>query len=205
MAAINAYDAQYSRLPASTNALYAASAVGEDFTYGGSFQTPGGITTIKSPVNYPLPTPYNSEVIGILMDWETYPNGQPTVNQGHVMNPQQIKFLNAKLSGDSVSPGVGTDGVFRDPWKTPYIITLDLNYDEYSRDAFYRNGNVSQDKNNPPNGALVGLIQRKDSTGLPVYEAHARAMVWSLGPDKMVAPNTPANVGANRDNILSWQ
>jgi hypothetical protein len=34
-------------------------------------------------------------------------------------------------------PGVGTDLVYRDPWGNPYIITLDLNYDEKARDACY--------------------------------------------------------------------
>lgn len=202
MAAINAYDQQYSRLPTSTNVLNAASAAGDDYTYGGQYQTPAGQKPILSPSLVPPPF-YNAEVIAILMDWETYPGGGTTVNQGHVYNPQQTKFLNARLSGDIVSAGVGTDGVFRDPWKNPYIITLDLNYDEYCRDFFYRNAAVSKDRNSTdPNAALVGLIKR---SGTQYYEAHARAMVWSAGPDKMVQPGQPANSGVNRDNILSWQ
>jgi prepilin-type N-terminal cleavage/methylation domain-containing protein len=204
MAAINAYDQQYSRLPASTNALYRSANHNptEDCTFGGPFSTPhDGPITIQSAWYVPA-TPYNAEVIAILMDWEYYPNGQPTVNLGHIYNPQQIKFLNAKLSGDSKLAGVDPSGVFRDPWGTPYVITLDLNYDEYSRDFFYRQDGVANPSGS--GGPLVGLIKRTDSTGEPVYEAHARAMVWSAGPDKMVDPKSAANAGANKDNILSW-
>ena len=52
-------------------------------------------------------------------------------------NPQQTIFLNAKMSGDTSSPGVGTDLVYRDPWGNPYVISMDLNYDEQCKDAFY--------------------------------------------------------------------
>jgi prepilin-type N-terminal cleavage/methylation domain-containing protein len=204
MAAINAYDAQYSRLPASSNAVYAAAAVGEDFTYGGRFP---GLPSIYTPgVSYIPTAPNNAELIAILMDWETYPIGLPTVNQGHIYNPQQIKFLNARLSGDTNSPGVGIDGVFRDPWRMPYIITLDLNYDEYTRDAVYRDSKVSMDP--VTRAPLVGLIPRPGGSAnmyMTVYEAHARAMVWSFGPDKSYSSTQRANTGLNRDNILSWQ
>jgi hypothetical protein len=30
-------------------------------------------------------------------------------------------------------------------------------------------------------------------------------MVWSAGPDGKIDPVSPANQGANKDNILSWQ
>ena len=30
-------------------------------------------------------------------------------------------------------------------------------------------------------------------------------MIWSAGPDKMIDPNSKANLGANKDNILSWK
>ena len=49
------------------------------------------------------------------------------------------------MAGNTTSPGVGPDGVYRDPWGNPYIITIDLNYDDKARDAFYRNPTVSAD------------------------------------------------------------
>jgi hypothetical protein len=30
-------------------------------------------------------------------------------------------------------------------------------------------------------------------------------MVWSAGPDGKIDPNSAANTGANKDNVLSWQ
>jgi len=35
--------------------------------------------------------------------------------------------------------------VLRDPWGQPYIITLDLNFDNKCRDAFYKQASVSLD------------------------------------------------------------
>lgn len=37
------------------------------------------------------------------------------------------------------------------------------------------------------------------------YEANVSVMVWSAGPDKKVQFNGHANVGVNKDNILSWK
>ena len=111
------------------------------------------------------------------------------------------------MSGNTTSPGVGPDGVYRDPWGNPYIITIDLNYDDKARDAFYRSPAVSTDtgdtSGNPKRG-LNGLIP-KVIGGNTVYEANSPVMVWSAGPDKMIDPAQPANVGANKDNILSWK
>src|ERR1035437_1808614 len=71
-------------------------------------------------------------------------NSVATINSGHVKNPKQVKYLNAKLSGydptlnDPKPPGgVDITGVYRDPWGNPYIISMDLNYDEQCEDAFY--------------------------------------------------------------------
>ena len=102
-----------------------------------------------------------------------------------------------------VSPGVGGDLVYRDPWGNPYIITLDLNYDDKARDACYCHGSISVDPNNPKAG-LNGLVPRSISSGL-VYEANTPVMVWSLGPDKKFNPNVPATQGVNKDNVLSWK
>lgn len=109
-------------------------------------------------------------------------------------HPQQIKFLNATFVGDQTSPGIGTDGVYRDPWGNPYIITLDLNGDQRARDLFYGSTIVST-------GGLNGLILTRDAK---YYEANSRIMVWSAGPDKAIDPGKAANVGANKDNVLSW-
>ena len=130
--AIQGYDAAYARYPVSPAVLQMATDAKSDFTYGGSLLAK--YAAVLGPGNY---TNNNSEVIAILMDLATYPDGTPTVNTNHVRNPQQTMFLNAHRSDDTSSPGVGTDYVYRDPWGNPYVITLDLDYDEMCEDAFY--------------------------------------------------------------------
>ena len=96
------------------------------------------------------------------------------------------------------------DGVFRDPWGKPYIISLDLDSSGTTSDGFYR-----------------GLIEEKvQKNGYPDYpsEIAAPAVVWSLGPDgrldstlaglddetKKRGPKAILQFGDNSDNILSW-
>jgi hypothetical protein len=124
------------------------------------------------------------------------------VNKGHVKNPQKTKFLDAPMVGDAISPGIGTDGVFRDPWGSPYVISLDLNANGKCRDAFYALRAVSQQTG--PSG-FNGLLNSLDANGAgDNFEVNGTVMVWSLGPDKSASTSQPANAGANRDNVLSW-
>jgi prepilin-type N-terminal cleavage/methylation domain-containing protein len=228
--AIHTYEADYSKFPVSTPAMNAATVAAggpEDFTYGtagvicvgpaGPNLMGAGFSTPSSGVNYPITTPNipinsqtnNSEVMAILLDMEYWPNssGQPTYNLSHVKNPQRTKYLNATMAGNVTSAGIGQDGVYRDIWGNPYIITFDLNFDDKARDAFYRSSTVSTDQsdtiNNPKRG-LNGLIPRVIN-GNTVYEANSPVMVWSAGPDKLIDPTVGANSGANKDNIVSWK
>jgi len=204
--AIQGYESAYSRFPVSSNAMAAAAGLSEDYTFGTQFLQ----TNPPAPSLSPSPIfPYladNSEVIAILMDIEKYPNtGLATVNAGHVKNPQRQPFLNATPVNATNAPGVGPDLVYRDPWGNPYIITLDLNYDEKARDAFYCHPKVSAIAGNP-NSGYNGLIPRSiPASASPVYEANSPIMVWSLGPDKKCNDTVPANAGVNKDNILSWK
>lgn len=203
--AIKSYDAEYSgRLPCSTNAQKSASLRKGDFTYGGNFKTPSGEYAVNAPGIYHAD---NSEVVAILKNWEKFPDGSTTSVAGQNRNPHGIDFLNAKQSADNRSPGIGTDGVFRDPWGNPYVITLDLNYDTFTRDAFYSNELLSQDPINS-NAGINGLI-KKTIDGMVYFESSSDTMIWSAGPDKMIEPsqapnNAKANTSVNRDNIVSW-
>jgi prepilin-type N-terminal cleavage/methylation domain-containing protein len=231
--AIHTYEADYSKFPVSTPAMNAATAVlagaggPEDFTYGtrnvvcvgpaGANAMDAGFSTPASGINCQIITPNipitsqtnNSEVMAILLDMEYWPNTstQPTYNLSHVKNPQRTKYLNATMAGNVTSAGIGQDGVYRDIWGNPYIITFDLNFDDKARDAFYRSSTVSTDQsdtiNNPKRG-LNGLIPRVIN-GNTVYEANSPVMVWSAGPDKLIDPTVGANSGANKDNIVSWK
>ena len=92
--------------------------------------------------------------------------------------------------------------VYRDPWGNPYIISLDLNYDDQCQDSFYGTANVSQ--NGTQNTTGYNGLTSAGNNGKN-FQYHGKVMVWSAGPDGRVDPNAKANSGANKDNILSWQ
>lgn len=199
--AIQNYDSAYSRMPVSSLAQNASSANGGSFTYGTN-----GVANAKFNLLNPPAVTYNtnnSEVIAILMD---ITNATVTaVNQNHQKNPQQTVFLNAKMVSDPNQPGVGPDLVYRDPWKNPYIITIDLNADNHCLDAFYQQQTVSQTAAGSTTG-FNGLVNSTDANGAGNnFAFHGNVMVWSAGPDGKVDPTVSANTGANKDNILSWQ
>jgi prepilin-type N-terminal cleavage/methylation domain-containing protein len=213
--AIVAFDSAYGRFPVSSGVQNVASAANSDFTYGGSLFA-NNVTSGNLPASFSAYTTNNSEVIAILMNLTNYPDGSgATANIGYQKNPQQTIFLNARMSGwvpgpGTPLPGVGQDLVYRDPWGNPYVISMDLNYDDQCQDAFYSLQAVSQ---NPP-GAYVqtgynGLVNpnvnpttqaQKDS-----FRYHGKVMVWSAGANGNIDPTTAANQGFNKDNVLSWQ
>jgi len=222
MNAIHKYEADYNRLPTPPTDANGASdlvAAKEDYTFGtqGLPSLNGNTIPIYS-TGVSTPTKYetnNSYVMSILLDLQTFPNvpgigaNIQTVNKDHQKNPQKVHYLSANQVSDTNSPGVGPDGVYRDPWGDPYIITIDLNNDEKARDAFYRDPNVSGDNSTPPRG-INGLIPVTLASGV-AYEVNAPVMVWSAGPDKMVdvnkpgSPNGKADKGLNKDNVVSWK
>jgi prepilin-type N-terminal cleavage/methylation domain-containing protein len=199
VSAINRYDADYSRYPSMQNAgandvTYAGGSPLDNYQNSGPFMGVGPWNT------------NNSEVIAILMDLEKFPGGGTnTCNFGHVKNSHQTKFLNAKLVEDVSLPGVGPDLIYRDPWGNPYIISMDLNYNDNTYDAFYGRSAVSQATPAKPQG-INGLFNPSDTSGASNdYEFRGGVMVWSLGPDKAAKTAVHADLGENRDNVLSWK
>lgn len=194
--AVAEYESTYSRFPVSADAVKSAGATNDDFTYGGTFRRPDGSSlVIESTGTYKA---NNSEVMAVLLDLEYYQGGTPTINKGHVKNTHG-PFLNAKMVSDTTSPGVGSDGVYRDPWGNPYIISFDLNGDGKCRDAFYRLDSVSLKQNQ------IGFNGLSNPSGTPnSFEYNGTFMIWSLGPDKSTDPSSKANLGGNKDNVLSW-
>jgi len=217
--AIHQYESAYSRLPASPAATQFAATSGDDFTFGGVFKAPGAnayfkvLPTSVKPATSATDTngvTFNSDIMAILLDLEYFGNGQATINKGHVKNTQRNPFLNANIVSQTTGEGVGPDGVYRDPWSQPYVIAMDLNNDDKTRDAFYRQPSISQDT---AGRGLNGLILKRDNAGNPVsvngiqvFEANDRVMIWSAGPDAMIdySGSVKANVGANKDNVKSW-
>jgi prepilin-type N-terminal cleavage/methylation domain-containing protein len=200
VSAVNRYDTAYSRYPTMQDSG------ANDFTYAGGFPLDAYNGT---------PTPFlgpgvwntnNSEVIAIMMDLDKFPTtGLPTCNAGHIKNTQQTKFLNAQMVSDANTAGVGPDLVYRDPWGNPYIISMDLNYNENTQDALYKYHAVSQLNPGKPQG-INGLVNLTDTSGASDdYEYHGGVMVWSLGPDKKADITKPADQDVNKDNVISWK
>jgi prepilin-type N-terminal cleavage/methylation domain-containing protein len=190
VSAIAGYESAYSHFPVSHAA---AGAADPDFTYGGTFQTPSGPVTVGTPVGGSVLT--NDQDIAVLMNFANYPGTTvSTINTNYQANPQKTSFLNPTLSGDTSSPGVGTDLVYRDPWGNPYVISLDMNDDGLCEDAFYKQAGVSA-------GGINGLVLQPDGN----YAFHGKIMVWSAGPDGKVNTSATAGQAENKDNVLSWR
>jgi prepilin-type N-terminal cleavage/methylation domain-containing protein len=205
--AINSYQSTYGRFPASKDtreALGDAAETSPDFTYGTVFRGTPWTNKKGQPIRVETlginarSQTDNREIVAILKDLTVFRNNTPTPNTGHSLNPQKTPFLNAKDVDGLRTPGIGADGVYRDPWGNPYIITIDLNYDENCRDGLYRFDVVSRDPKGA--GGLNGHFQTKANA----WELKTQVMVWSLGPDGNALTTVSANQGVNRDNILSW-
>ncbi len=201
IAAITAYQTAYGHFPLPSNL---ATNTPFDFTFG-TFGTSAAAMGITNAKGYQA---NNSEVMAILMDLTKFPNGKDTVNADHSRNPQRTPFLSVKMSGDTKSAGIGLDGVFRDPWGNPYIITFDLNQDTKCRDAFYRLATVSEI--DPTSTSGLNRLFRftpapyNSSETRNAFEAQTTVMVWSLGPDGKADASQKADAGVNKDNVLSW-
>ncbi|MEO7298704.1 MAG: prepilin-type N-terminal cleavage/methylation domain-containing protein [Verrucomicrobiota bacterium] len=201
LTSITQYHATYGRYPGSTNATESLNTVCPDFTFGTFNTGSNSIPDIGNTGNNSLYQANNSEVMAILLNLETYPNtGNATANKDFARNPQKTVFYTAKRVNGTSPGGVGDDLVFRDPWGRPYIITIDFNYDNKCRDGFYCKATVAQQSGNTGYNALV---RSPLDTG-DQFEANVPAMIWSLGPDGKADEAIKANVGENKDNILSW-
>ncbi len=213
--AIHAYDQDYGRFPIT---MAEQTAVGtSDFTTGLVANPQPRVTWPSPPLGYSYDN--NSNVVAILMDLTVYPNGNPTANTNHVYNPKSVIYLTATMSGydptSNAQPlqGVDNSGIYRDPWGNPYIITMNTSYnDQGDSDLFYSTLTVSQ--NPPPPAPYVqtgfnGLFNPNPTPATQPQKNdflyHGIVMVWSAGPDGQIDPNAPANTGANKDNVLSWQ
>ena len=207
--AIQSYDQDYGRFPVTKPEQAAAGT--SDFTCG-LVPTPHSPALTPtwpagSAGNYSFSN--NSNVVAILMNLPSYPNGTPTANVGNVYNPKQIPYLNAKNSGydpamAQANPpgGVDNTGIYRDPWGNPYIITMDLSYDDKCSDLFYSQKQLSQQNGQ---SGFNGLSNPDAGGTTDNFLFHGKVMVWSAGPDGQISRTQSANQGVNKDNILSWQ
>jgi prepilin-type N-terminal cleavage/methylation domain-containing protein len=204
--AIESYNQQYSRYPTAQNTRKnGTSNRSPDYTYGtwATYQDNNpefNHKSAKAPTKV-APDPgitvvtNNSEVMAILMDVKEWTGSRP---KGHPENRSGNIFLNAKTVQDKISPGIGIDGVYRDPWGAPYIISLDLNYDGSTRDVYYRANKMNEDATGKN---LTGAFKADNKDA---YEIKTGVMVWSFGPDRMASDQESAKLGVNKDNVTSW-
>jgi prepilin-type N-terminal cleavage/methylation domain-containing protein len=198
--AILAFKAQYSIWPMASSARGALVPGGPpDFTYG-TFNV-SGYSGSESVLNN-NGTGYqtnNASIITILMA-----RTHGSENPNHLNNPQKKQFLNPKLAAQDGDPGVGpNDGLYRDVWRHPYMISIDANYDGYTRDDVYGRNSVSQLGAGNPKG-IDGLFSQSGAiTNDFVFTGPV--MIWSKGPDGRSSDSIQANVGVNADNVTSWK
>ena len=215
--AIQQYFATYNRMPVSPNIRALVNNATPDFTFGSKdAQLAGGNVPISPTASAPaMPgaTPYysNRQLIATLRDQSYFGDGTTQTDNGiqHALNPNRVVFYNVKDVKGIGPNGVGSDGVYRDPWGNPYMITVDLNYDNRARDAIYKWNAVSSDPNKPT-GSSCGLTKLPDANGVfqnNTFEANATVMIWSMGPDHQfdIGVNAATKGGVNADNILSWK
>jgi prepilin-type N-terminal cleavage/methylation domain-containing protein len=217
VSAISQYQGTYGRYPTSkltrTQGIDSvANAPGPDFTYGTyhTFWAPGATTPADSVKNKAGQMTQiftskagsyqtnNSEVMAILMDVTDWVSR----GKGNVENPQHQRFFDPKATDSKTLPGLGPDGVYRDPWGNPYIISFDMNYDNQTRDSFYMKTPVSDDGTKTGKG-FNGLFLA-DKTNPNSFESRNGVMVWSLGPDGAADETKRATDGVNKDNVTSW-
>jgi prepilin-type N-terminal cleavage/methylation domain-containing protein len=203
--AINQYFSTYSRLPVSSNAVNAAASESlstptssNDFsfgTYGFSIWPPNwpGLGIITEGVGGKAGGVYqnnNSEVMAILHDDPFIP--EYSNNMGHIYNPQQTVFYSPRNGGTNApgafmgNPGLGSvDEVLRDPWGTPYMISVDTSFDDkvfdYTLNKMY-------------------MVNHPGTSGLIIP---GKAVVWSFGPAKMINLGVGLGVSSNKYVVTS--
>lgn len=211
VAAITAYNAAYTRMPSSKRTRNSISEQWPDFLYG---TQQGGAQVMDSKLRTDYPVVVNragtwnvsnAELMAILTGTVlgNFPPGAPGyavqtdadgkwINFNNALNQKGNVFLNAKIAKGVGPNGVGElDKVLRDPWGKPYLVWVDLDFDNRVVDPF---------------PAAVG------QQVLPANNPAARfitqpALVMSFGPDGKADFTQPANARntVNADNIYSWR
>jgi len=163
----------------------------KDFTYGttwpdGKLLRPDypNIHTYNQRFTYQT---CNAELIAALRPAQVAPTPE-LATLSTALNRAGENYLAANASTETNAPGIGRDGVLRDPWGNPYIVSLDLDQDGRTIDGFY------------------GVLRKSAKPALTT-DIKAEVLVWSFGPDGRADPGSTAGLkgGANKDNIVSWE
>ena len=190
--AVQSYQNDYSRFPSARGA--APNLKGGDLTFHLPIGRKHADGAPQDAGDWPDPpvTPDNNVVMAILMATDY------GANKNHGRNPKKTTYLTPNTADDKFSAGVGPDGVFRDPFGNPYVISVDLAGDENVADLFYRETGVSK-------GASIGLVRNVNNKTEEEYVLRGSVMIWSPGPDRQVNSKAGALAKENADNILGWR
>ena len=189
--AVQVFRDEYGYLPVSE---HTASLTNKDFTCGTFHTSSGGGIGNRSG-----PDANNAEIVRILSMLPA-PEGNAQEPDPLKRNPRRTVYFNARPAGESRSPGIGTDGVFRDPWGSPYILTFDLDGDGVCTDPLY--GPVAS---NRQFGQMFRALPPDQGTNGWRKLPPASVIIWSFGPDGQANVRERTNAGVNLDNIISWR
>ncbi len=190
--AIQSYHNDYSRFPSARGVV--PNAKGGDLTFHlpiGRKHADGSPQDAGNWANPPV-TVDNSDLMAILMALDKGPN------QNHGRNPKKTSYLTPNSADDAAAGGVGPDGVFRDPFGNPYVITVDLDGNGQVADLFYLETGVSKN-------TAIGLVLNPQNKTEEEYVLRGTVMIWSPGPDRQVNSKAAALELQNTDNILGWR
>lgn len=101
-------------------------------------------------------------------------------------NTKGIAFTNPPTAKDLTKPrsGIGGDGIYYDPWGSPYLVRMDNNYNNIIPNAYSKNAGFAPNMN-------------------------GGAIAWSIGTDQqsdaMPGPAPDKKTGTNEDDVISWQ
>lgn len=189
--AVQMFRHDYGYLPVSERT---ASLTNKDFTFGTFHTAPGGGIGNRSG-----PEANNAEVVRILAMLPA-PEGDAQELDPLKRNPHRTTYFNARPAGDSRSPGIGTDGVFRDPWGSSYVLTFDLDGDGICTDPLY--GPIASKRQF---GEMSVALPPDQGTNGWRKVPPAPVIIWSFGPDGQANVRERANAGVNLDNIITWR
>ena len=157
---------------------------------GQKANTPGG------DLSYDVSPPNSDAVVTLIDDTELN-----DVNKNHRANYKKTRYFEPKLTDNLEEQGIGPDGVFRDPFGNPYVISVDLNNDDKCCDVLYGLPSISD-----ISGDRIGQfgLMRETINDKEMFCLPSTVMVWSAGPDRDTSLNDNAKQGANYDNIIGW-
>ena len=101
-------------------------------------------------------------------------------------NTKGIAFIQPPTARDLTVPrsGIGNDGIYYDPWGSPYLVRMDNNYNNLLANPYTLHAGFAPNMN----GGVIA---------------------WSIGKDQlsgaMPGPAPDKNTGTNDDDVISWQ